>query len=149
MTTRPRKRGNINVIWRWLLVPPAFLLGAFLPPLILGFLWQAIEGPAYLMVPFAEGLVKAAATGFCAVYFASLAAPAKKSIVGFVSVILGLVMAVWGLADPAYTKDVGSVLGFLGNVVGAGGAAWWVYGQTRKETTRSQNRPLEEPKSPG
>ena len=80
--------------WRWLLVPPAFLLGYFVPGLLVRIPWEAASsfpGMDFLMMRVAEFL-QHAVDGFCAVFFAGYVALRRARAVRLVAATMTFVI---------------------------------------------------------
>ena len=73
-----------KVVWRWILVIPAFLAGALIVPILFHLIWEL----GILVIPDFDFLIslieilKSAIGGFCGVWLAKAAAPSHTKSVG-------------------------------------------------------------------
>lgn len=85
------RRGKQPSSWLWLLVVPAFLVGLFLPGILVRISWEFasswIPGVNTLTKRWSEFL-QSGVDGFCAVYFAQTIAPYGKVWISIVAAIV-------------------------------------------------------------
>ena len=83
--------------WRWLLVLPAFLLGAAVPGFLIRFTWEM----GWSWIPFMDfqilvmrvaDFLQMVVTGFCAVFFAGYVAPRSARVVRLVAATMVIVV---------------------------------------------------------
>ena len=79
---------------RWLLVPPAFLLGYFLPGFLISILWEisssSTSGIDSLMMRVSE-VLQTIVTGVCSVFFAGYVAPRRARVVRLVAATMTVI----------------------------------------------------------
>ena len=130
-----------NPWWRWLLVSPAWLVGLFLPAVLVGLLHNLFGPESW--IPFVETvymyfseLVKSTVSGLCAVLFAAEVAPAGKGIVAIcgalvVVLVMLVVLVVVFLGGPWDVWGVGGSLWRFANILITAGAgvvtAWQIH----------------------
>jgi len=81
--------------WRWLLVLPAFLIGAAVPGFLILHLWEMgsslIPGLNFLMMRVSE-ILQTIADGVCSVVFAGYVAPRRARVVRLVAATMNIIV---------------------------------------------------------